>query len=214
MPLSVEQVKTFLAAVRGDRHEALFIVATALGLRKGEVLGLRWEDVDLDAATLTVRYQLQRVAGRLALVPPKTARSRRTVNLPAIVVDALTRHRDRQRWERQRAGDDWQTDGGFPALGASGLVFTTPLGTPLDSANITHAFHDALQRAELPRMRFHDLRHGAASLMFSQGEDARTIMAVLGHSQISTTMDLYTHIMPPTMRDVARRIDILLAAAP
>lgn len=209
-PLDVGAVKAFLAAVRDDRHEALFIVATALGLRKGEVLGLRWEDVDLDAATLTVRYQLQRIAGKIALVPPKTERSRRTVNLPAFVVDALTRHRDRQLWEARNAGEYWQGDGGFPALGTSGLVFSTPLGTPLDSANVTHAFHDALQRAELPRQRFHDLRHGAASLMLAQGEDARTIMAVLGHSQISTTMDLYSHVMPSTMRDVASRMDTLL----
>jgi hypothetical protein len=121
---------------------------------------------------------------------------------------------DRQRWEKERAGDYWQADGGFPTLGTSGLVFTTPVGTPPDSANVTHAFHDVLGRSGLPRMRFHDLRHGAASLMFSQGEDARTIMPVLGHSQISTTMDLYTHIMPSTMRDVAARMNSLLTATP
>jgi integrase len=201
-PLTVDQARHFLDTMKGDRLEALYTVATALGMRKGEIFGLRWQDVDLDAQTLTVRYQLQRVGGKKQLVEPKTERSRRTVALPAFAVVAIRAHKIRQLEERLWAGSRWQD---------WGLVFTTPIGTPLESANVTHAFHVALLRAELPRQRFHDLRHCAASLMLAQGVEMRTIMEVLGHSQISTTSDLYSHVAQSVKRDAADRMEALFA---
>lgn len=124
---------------------------------------------------------------RYRLEPPKTSRSRRTINMPAGLVAALRDHRVRQLEERIAAGAAWQD---------WDLVFSTTIGTPLDARNVSRAFTGLLSRAGLPRIRFHDLRHSAATLLHAQGVDARTIMAILGHSQIGTTLNIYAHVMP------------------
>jgi integrase len=200
-PLTLPELKTFLGVTRGDRDEALFLAAAALGMRKGELLGLRWQDVDLDAGTLTVRLQAQRIGGQKVLVPPKTKKSRRTVALPAVVGDALRRHRVRQLEERLIAGSRWVD---------LDLVFPSTIGTIAESPNVTYVFHEALRRAGLPRMRFHDLRHTAASLMLAQDVNPKVMQEVLGHSQLSMTMDLYSHLMPAAKKDAADRMDALL----
>lgn len=200
--LSIEETHRFLNAVKGDRLEALYVVATTLGLRKGELCGLRWQDIDLEAATLSVRHQLQRVGGRKQLVEPKTRSSRRTVALPPFVVAILRAHKARQRAERQWAAGKWR-EGGF--------VFTTRIGTPLEASNLSRSFHALLDATEIPRQRFHNLRHSAATLMLAQGVDATTIMAVLGHAHIGTTINLYAHVMPQVKRDAADRMEALFA---
>jgi integrase len=200
-PLDPAQARAFLEAVRGDRLEALYSVALAVGLRQGEALGLRWEDVDLGAGVIHVRKSLQRIDGRFQLLDPKSSRSRRTISLPAVVIDALRAHRDRQLAEKSLAGDHW-TD--------LGLVFTTPLGRPLDGSTVTHAFQRHLERAGLPRQRFHDLRHACASLLLAQGVNPRVVMEVLGHSQITLTLDTYSHVLPTLQADAAARMDALL----
>jgi integrase len=161
-PLSPEEARRFLDAIRGDRLEALYLVALGVGLRQGEILGLAWTDVDLDSATLTVRHALQRVEGALVLVEPKSATSRRVTALPMVVRDALRAHRIRQRTERLFAGSRWHDD-------ARGLVFTTTVGTPMDGIAVTRRFQAVLRDAGLPRQRFHDLRHACASLLLAQG---------------------------------------------
>jgi len=201
-PLSVPEARKLLAAAHGDRLEALYSVALALGLRQGEALGLRWTDVDLDAGTLTVRYALQRLDGTLQLVEPKTDQSRRTVALPATVVAGLTAHRDRQAFERAKAGARWRE---------SGLVFTNTLGGPLEPRNVVRHFHALLATAGLPRMRFHDLRHTAATILLAQGVPQRAVMELLGHTQLSTTMR-YTHILPAMRREAADLMERALAA--
>jgi integrase len=135
------------------------------------------------------------------LVQPKTDKSRRTVALPALVVDALRRHRVHQLEERLLAGSRWHD---------LDLVFPSTIGTIADSANVIHAFHDALKRAELRTMRFHDLRHTAASLMLAQDVNPKVMQEVLGHSRFSMTMDLYSHLMPAAKKDVVARMDTLL----
>lgn len=202
-PLSPEQARCFLDAVKGDRLEALYSVGLALGLRQGEILGLCWSDVDLDAGTVRVAHALQRVRGRLELVEPKSLSSRRTIPLPATVARALRAHRSRQLEERLAAGARWHD---------SDLVFTTALGTPLDSRNVTKRFQAALKRAGLPRLRFHDLRHTAASLMLAQGVSARVVMETLGHSQISLTMNTYSHVVPALQREAADRMEAILSS--
>jgi integrase len=200
--LDVEQAKTFLDAVAGDRLEALYRVAVSLGLRQGEALGLRWDDVDLEGGQLRVSWALQRVNGHLELVEPKTKKSRRTIMMPVSVADALRQHRGRQVEERLAAGSEWQEQG---------FVFTTLLGTPLEGTKVTKVFQGHLVKAGLPQMRFHDLRHSCASLLDAQGIGPRTIMEILGHSQISVTMNLYTHVMPSLMRDAADAMDRALS---
>jgi integrase len=202
-PLSPDEARCFLEAIRGDRLEALYLVALGAGLRQGEILGLAWADVDLEHATLTVRNALQRVDGRLVLVEPKSVTSRRVVALPIIVVDALRAHRTRQREDRLLAGWRWQDD-------PRGLVFTTTIGTPMDGIAVTRRFQALLAGAGLPRQRFHDLRHACASLLLAQGVAPRVVMETLGHSQISLTLNTYSHVIPALGREAANRMDEML----
>ena len=248
-PLTPEQARTLLGAVSGHRLEALISVGLALGLRLGEALGLRRNDVDLDKRELAVRQTLERAGGdaasrkrltaerrglldqlaatedrsarkrisavladvRLRLVEvrttvrfaePKTTRSRRTITIPESVVVSLRAHRERQREERLAAGAKWHD---------SGLVFTTALGTPLDGRNVNRLFKAILRDAGLPAIRYHDLRHTAATLLLAQGVDPRTIMETLGHSQISLTLNTYAHVVPTLQREAAAKMDAILA---
>jgi integrase len=194
--LSPEQVRVFLDAIRGDRDEALYVCAIALGLRQGELLGLRWSDVDLAAGTVTVRHALQRVDGNLQLVETKTARSRRTIPLPIVAAEALRQHQETV-----------SRDGRFLAM----YVFTSSTGTPLDGPNVTKRYQKRLGAAGLPRMTFHALRHTTASLLLAQGAHPRVVMELLGHSQISLTMNTYSHVIPALQRDAADRMDVLLS---
>src|SRR5262249_42594101 len=172
--LSPEHPRKLLAAARGDRLEALYSVALALGLRQGEVLGLKWSDVDLDAGVLRVRRAAQRIPHQgIQLVETKTMRSRRTIVMPPVVIGALRSHRARQALERLAAGDHWVD---------FDLVFPSQLGTLADGANVTHRFHRLLKKVGLPQMRFHDLRHACASLLLVQGVHPRIVMETLGHS--------------------------------
>jgi integrase len=196
-PAAARQV---LAAVKDDRLEALFTVALACGLRQSEALGLRWGDVDLDSATLRVQRTIQRVDGKYQVLEPKTKRSRRTISLPAPVATSLRQHKARQTGERLRVGPAWEGD----AWG--GLVFTDEAGRPLSSYHVGRRFRELLAMAELPAMRYHDLRHGAASLMAAQGVPARVAMEVLGHAQISTTMNIYAHVAPEFQKEASERV--------
>lgn len=203
-PLSSEQTKVFLSAIAGDRLEALYLVLLGCGLRRGEALGLRWqEDIDFDAGTLSVNGALQRIRGRgIIRVPPKTERSRRTLPIPRMVLDALRSHRKRQLEERLQAGSEWQD---------TGYVFTSFVGTPLDGQNVLKAFRLVLANAELPiTTRLHDLRHGAATFLLAQGVPARVVMSILGHSQIALTMDTYSHVLDPMLQDAASKMDDIL----
>lgn len=180
--LSPEQARQLLDAAGGARFEALYTAALAVGLRMGEALGLRWQDVDLDRRILTVNRILERLGrghgSTLQLVEPKTSPSRRTVNLPEAAVRALKGHRVRQLEERLAAGSRWQD---------SGLVFPNTLGKRLDPHELHNGFKALLTKASLPDIRFHDLRHSAASLMLAQGIPLRSIQDILGHSSIALT---------------------------
>ena len=202
--LSPEQARQLLDTAKGDRLEAIYSVALSLGLRMGEVLGLRWQDVDLDGATLTVNQAIYRIASKgLVVAEPKTHRSRRALFLPDGVLRALRAHRLRQLQQRLAAGSRWQ-DGG--------LVFTSGIGTPFEPRNLFRNFKTLLRKAGLPDIRFHDLRHSAASLLLAQGVPMRAVMEMLGHSNIGTTADIYSHVMPAMMRDVAEKMDAILSS--
>jgi len=202
-PFSPEEARRFLTAAKNHRLEALYSVALTLGLRQGEALGLRWQDVDLQMGYLRVARQLQRFNGVFELVEPKTTRSRRTIVMPPSVTRVLAQHRSRQDQERDAAGPAWKE---------GGLVFTRPDGYPLDGTVVTHQFHRFLEQAQLPQRRFHDLRHSCATLLLAQGVSPRVVMEILGHSQIALTMNTYTHVVSDLRRDAAARMESVLSA--
>jgi integrase len=200
-PLTPEQAKRLIEAAEKDRLKALYVTALGTGLRQGELLGLRWEDVDLKLRRLRVRHTLANVGGSLTLLEPKTDRSRRSVMLPDTVVAELRAHRTRQKEERLLAGSRWAD---------SGHVFTTTIGTPLHAATVTRAFQAALTRANLPDSRFHDLRHAAATFLLAQGMTLEDVKQLLGHSSITLTSNTYGHVLEQRQRQVARAMDAVL----
>lgn len=233
LPLSTREAGAFLRALSGDRLEALSNVALTLGLRQGEVLGLRWQDVDLEEGTLAVRHQLQlipRVVDRKEgdslpgrpmgkyepqLVEPKTPRSRRTLPVPGEVLDLLRAHRRHQLEERLVAGSRWGGAGRRLPTGKRepwDLVFTSTIGTPLDPSNVTKDYKRILDAAKLTQRRYHDLRHSCASFLAARGVSQRVVMEILGHSQLSTTANIYTHIDADQLREATGRLSDLVPA--
>jgi integrase len=175
-------------------------------MRQGELLGLRWRNVDLDNSRLSVVASLQRANGKAALLEPKTPRSRRQVGLTSIAVSALIQHRQTQRRDRLAAGRLWVE---------SDLVFPNQRGGPLDGHNMVQRdFYPLLRRADLPRIRFHDLRHTAATLMLSQGIHPKVVAEMLGHSTVAVTLDVYSHVTMSLQADAASQLDSLLRRKP
>ena len=178
---------------------ALFAVGVALGLRKGELLALRWDDVDLEAGLVQVRQTVQRLPqASLVFGPPKSTRSRRTIPLPGASVRVLRAHRTRQAAEMLALGELWVD---------SGLVLTSAVGTVIEPRNLTRFFDELMVKADVRRIRFHDLSHTCASMLLAQGVPARVVMDVLGHSQLAITTDLYSHVMPTALREAADAMD-------
>lgn len=203
-PFTPVESKKLLAAVKDNRLAALYTVALAVGLRQGEALGLRWRDVNLEAATLSVEVSLQRIDGDFVLAEPKSDKSRRTIKLPDICVDALKAHRRRQTEESAFVGEGWQN--------TWDLVFVEGDGSPLSRYAVTRRFQRILDRAGIPKRRFHDLRHTCATLLLAQGVSLRVVQETLGHSLFSTTADIYSHVLPVLMADAAEKMDAALAS--
>ena len=172
--------------------EALYILALTTGMREGELFGLRWVDVNLAAGALHLVKQL------------KTRSSRRQVLLVSVAVDALTRHLTGQREERHLLGSAWDDHG---------LVFSNTVGRPLHPSNfLQRSFYPLLARAELPHIRFHDLRHSAATLLLGLGIHPKIVSEMLGHSQIGITLDLYSHVTATMQQEAVRAFDGLFGS--
>jgi len=185
---------------------ALYAVSLSLGLRQGEALAIQWRDVDLESRTLAIRHTLQRYAGAYHLDPPKTKQSHRTIGLPVPVAEALRRHRERQEFEKKRAGDLWNASWGF--------VFCNEVGEPLSGQWVTRRCQAKLAALGLPRQRYHDLSHAAATFLIAQGVPLRVVTEVLGHSTITTTANSYGHVSLELTRDATDRGAELLYATP
>ena len=190
--LSPQQLReTLFPVLHAERLQAAFIVAVFTGLRRGELLGLRWQDVDLPGAELHVRQSAARMrvesgARKTAVImqAPKTPQSRRTLPLTGLCVQALRTHKAQHAQERLLLGSAY-TD--------LDLVFCRPDGTPLDPKWMNRTFARLLRRAGLPPMRFHDLRHTFATLLMQLGESPKTVSQLLGHAGVQITLDWYTH---------------------
>lgn len=199
---NLEQVNQFFAIT--DQHElaALWRLALLTGMRRGELLGLMWDDIDLDRGTLAVRRTLSRGnGGRWELGQPKTAAGRRSIALPASCVTSLRKHRARQNEERLRLGELWE-DHGF--------VFTNRTGNMLHVNSLDLAFKKVTAASGLPLIRFHDLRHTSATLLLAQGVHPKIVQERLGHADITMTLNRYSHVTPDMQRLAADTLDAAL----
>ncbi|MEV7830412.1 tyrosine-type recombinase/integrase [Streptomyces subrutilus] len=204
-PWSLQETLNFLAAARTDPLYPAFVIAIALGFRRGEIVGLRWENVDLDKREIRVRTQRQRVGGEAYEDDPKGRRRRQTLPLPGICVAPLRWQRMKQAAQHEKAGDSWQE---------TGYVFTTRTGRPIEPRNVYRSFTRVAKDAGLRVIRLHDARHGTATLLTAAGVPPRVVMEILGHSQIAVTMNVYTHVVQDTQREAIGHIDRLLRHQP
>ena len=182
-PLDREQTRKLLQAAKGDRLHALYVVAVTAGLRPGEMLALRWSDVDLEAGTL----QINRALSDREFATPKTPRSRRKIELSSPARAALRAHHKRQLEERMQKAGLWKNHG---------LVFPSTVGTPLSHRNVVRSFKALLKRAGLPvGTRLYDLRHTCATLLLNGNVHPKYVQKLLGHASISQTLDTYSHVL-------------------
>ncbi len=194
-PLSLEQIKALLVVAQGHPMEALLTLALATGMRRGELLGLKWKDIDFEKGTLQVRRIMSRVPSKLKTeerkgyveAATKTKKSRRSIVIVTFALEALRRHQERQQVAKEKASRWVEND----------LVFRTSVGTPLHpDNNIFVPFKELLKEAMLPNIRFHDLRHSAATLLLSEGVHPKIVQEILGHSNINITLNVYSHVLP------------------
>jgi integrase len=200
--LTDSQVRAFLSAADQTRYGALFYLALNTGMRSGELFGLKWSDIDWSHRRLQVKRQLQHVPGYgLVFTEPKTASGRRMIVISQNTVEKLRKHRNQQDLDRIVTGDQWQEND---------LVFPTKVGTPMFPANMYKDFKNLLKKMGLPNIRFHDLRHTAATLMLQQGIHPKIVQERLGHADISMTLNTYSHVLPSMQEDAAEKLDELL----
>lgn len=196
-----EDARAFLDAADDDAFAPLWLMALVTGMRRGELIGLRWQDVDLQRAVLHVRHTLMVVKGERGLREPKTKSGRRTIALSPACVAALKEHRIRQNARRLRMGADWHD---------RDAVFAAANGEWIDPGNLSRHFSRIVKRAELPMIRFHDLRHTSATLLLKEGVNVKVVSERLGHANISITLDTYSHVLPSMQQDAADRMDTAL----
>jgi integrase len=204
-PLGPEEARRLLETVRetSDRLEALYILALNTGMRQGELLALKWDDVDLERGVLRVRRTLTREGGSFALGEPKTKKSRRTIRLTTAAVEALKEHLSRQLEEMERMGSLYQP---------GGLVFATETGTIINPSNLRNrSFKPLLKRAGLRLIRFHDLRHTCATLLLSKNVNPKVVSEMLGHASVRITLDTYSHLMPDMQEMAAKALEEALS---
>jgi integrase len=198
-PLSPEEARRLLEAASGDRLEALYVLAVTTGMRQGELLALKWEDVGLEDRVLSVRRTLTREGGRVAFGEPKTKKSRRSIRLTPRATESLRAHLSRQMEEISALGDRYRDEG---------LIFATDTGGPINQSNLRQrSFLPLLRRAGLPHVRFHDLRHTCATLLLAEGTHPKYVQELLGHATVAITLDTYSHVLPGMGDHAARAME-------
>ena len=202
--LTPEQAKVFLQAVQGHRHEGAYVIALSLGLRRGEIIGLSWRDIEVAEKTvvLQVRRQLVRDKTRLHLVDLKTVGSRRTLHLSRPLVEVLERHRTRQEAEELVQGTKWNNE--------HELIFTSTIGTPLDPEAFGQTVPKICEAAGLGHWSIHELRHSCASLLIAMEVPIEVVAEQLGHASIRVTKDVYGHLMPRSRAKAAEAMRTIL----
>jgi integrase len=192
------QLRQFLASVEHEATFPLWRLAATTGMRRGELLGLSWGDVDLDKARLTVRRQLIRMGRRTGFGRPKTEAGRRCISLDPTTVEVLRRHKCRHAvtWRDDELSDPAELD----------LVFCRADGNGRDPDVVSHQFADLVRLAGLPKIRLHDLRHTHATLALQAGVHPKVVQERLGHASVKVTLDTYSHVMPPMHQEAATRV--------
>jgi len=200
--LTDSQARTFLSAAKESRYEMLYWLAISTGMRQGELLGLKWSDIDWTNGSLQVQRQLQRNEGQgLVFSEPKSLAGNRLILISTNMLEKMRKHLDFQFQEKSQLGDNWQEND---------LMFPSAVGTPADHRNLYRDFKKILKIAELPDMRFHDLRHTAATLMLEQGIHPKVVQERLGHADITLTLNTYSHVLPSMQEAAAKKMDTLL----
>jgi integrase len=200
-PLSAEEARQLLAITRGERLFALYALALSSGMRESELLGLQWSEVDFDRNLVRVRWQLQREDGHWVWKPPKTRRSRRQISLAVAAMQVLRSHRDARDKERATLGPLWEEHE---------LVFCTRHGRPLSARNVLRRYKELLKKGDLPDIRFHDLRHTAATLLLAGKVNPKVVSEMLGHASVAITLDIYSHVLPDMQQDAAVTLERIL----
>ncbi|PED86678.1 site-specific integrase [Bacillus cereus] len=197
---SEQEVQLFLEAAQESRYSIVFHMALVTGMRQGELLGLRWKDVDLEKGHLTISQTLSH-DGKTFLLGGKTKSSLRKILLPASTVAKLKKHRAVVLKEKLSQGEEYQDND---------LVMCTPSGTPINPANVRRSLNDLIKKAVVPKIRFHDLRHTHATLLLVKGVNVKVISERLGHSNIKITLDTYSHVLPTMQEDAVNKIEEIL----
>lgn len=199
--LTIDQARHLLRVARGHRLEGLLTLVIATGMRKGELVALKWEDINFEEGSLQIRRSMARIGSHgIVTKEPKTARGRRKIILPQFVIDALKQHRAYQLERKAEAGPKWEENN---------FVFPNIYGRYLDATIVHRLFKKLLVEAGFPDMRFHDLRHSAATILLSMGVHPKVVQELLGHSQISITMDTYSHVLPSVQKEAMNKLNDL-----
>lgn len=199
IPLTKEEVIQFLNVAKKDRLYTLYLLEMMTGLRRGEILGLKWSDIDFEKGKINVIHNLYRINNtdenattkyKLELLTPKTETSKRSIPINQLMIEELLKHKEKQDLEKMYYASDYKD---------LGMVFTRPNGDYISPREFLRQYQKLLSTAGLEKKRFHDLRHTVASLLINANENPKVIQQLLGHSTISTTLDIYAHVMGETM---------------
>jgi integrase len=197
-----EQIQKFLITASGSPFEAVYYLALATGMREGELLGLKWPDIDWNKGVLFVQRQLQQISGQgYVFIPPKTKSGRRKIKIGSATLKQLERHQRQQAHDKTIAGERWHEHD---------LVFPTTLGTPLDDKRVRNEFKSILKQAGLPAIRFHDLRHTSLNALLDMGLPVNTVQGRAGHAKASTTVNIYGHATARLQTEAAEKIEELI----
>ena len=204
--LSEQQVGQFLVVASTSRYEMLYLLAIKTGMRISELRGLAWSDIDWVKGTITVGRQIQDIPRKGTITSePKTRSGTRTIKLGETTLQELRQHRQRQESEQEQAGNAWQDNN---------LLFPSVTGTPFSRKTLYKDFQEILKFANLPRIRFHDLRHTAASLMLNHGVPVLVVSKILGHSKPSVTLNVYAHCLVDMQNEAANLMDEIVTPIP
>jgi integrase len=194
---TLDEARRFLSVADQSHHGPIWALALATGMRRGELLGLRWQDVDWERGTVSVRQTVTVLGGASHIGPPKTKSARRTITVQIEVLDALKEHRRAQNERRLAVGPVWQD---------YDLVFSTGIGTPINPGNLDRDFYRLVARAGVPRIRIHDLRHTNVTLSLRETGDIKAVSQRVGHANVSITLGTYAHVLPDQHQEVAKKV--------